>query len=399
MASANPNFRQVPRYGRPNNPMGTGLIIAASVLVAAGIAIYESPQVRQFIEHSRRKIAVALHSLGDEIQPRRSFSHSSNDAETAQQVRRRRMEEIVRRNQNELIRQAQEEGIAVDLDELARIGREGVEVEMMEYDRRSNNRDRGSSFDDLVGSDGMLRDNHPLINLADEDNTARTATATENTTSADGLRRRGQVFSAGSSAQVLFDQERTMKETSAAPHASRESTATIEGESLIDINAEDPPLSLPEELQTESIPSLASSTQAQTQDGSQSFHSFASASVMSISDDMEQSNQHIFSNSMEEEAEVMSTGTMTPTEDGFSTAVSMVGSQADDIAVLSMTNDEDHDARSEAFSEGGFSELGDGDRIGAHTPNSWTDVGSDDGSEYAGAQASNQGLPATHYHI
>ncbi|KAF2817161.1 uncharacterized protein BDZ99DRAFT_456929 [Mytilinidion resinicola] len=397
MASANPNPRRDPRYGRPNNPMGTGLIIAASVLVAAGIAIYESPQVRQFIEHSRRKIAVALHSLGDEIQPpRRSSSQSSNNAETAEQIRRKRMEEIVRRNQNELIRQAQEEGIAVDLDELARIGREGVEVEMMEYDRRSKNRDRGSSFDDLVGSDGMLRDNHPLINLVDEDNTARTATATENAT-AEGLRRRGQIFSADSRAQVLFDQEHATKETSAAPQASRESTATIEGEPLIDMNAEDPPLSLPQEVQTESIPSLSSSTQAQAQDGSQSFHSFASASVMSVSDDMEQSNPHVFSNSMEEEPEVMSTGTLTPTEDGFSTAASMVGSQADDVAVLSMTNDEDHDARSEAFSEGGFSELGDGDRIGARTPNSWTDVGSDDGSEYA--QASNQGLPATHYHI
>jgi len=306
------------------------------------------------------------------------------------------MEEIVRRNQNELIRQAKEEGIAVDLDELAKIGREGIEVEMMEYDRQNRNPGRGSSFDDIVGSDGMLRDNHPLIKLEDQENTARTATATENTTFAEGLRRRGQMFPTDGGAQVLFDQTYTTEDITTPPQ-SRESTATIQGESLIDVHAEDPPFSLPEQIQTASIPSLPSSHEVQAQDGSQSFHSFASTSVMSVSEDLEQSNPHIFSNSIQEEPEVMSTGTLTPTEDGFSTAASMVGSQADDIALLTTMNDDDHDARSEAFSEGGFSELSDGERIGAHTPNSWTDVGSDDGSEYAGAQASNQYYSTYHH--
>lgn len=395
MASTNPNSRQDPRYGRPN-PLGTGLIIAASVLVAAGIAIYESPQVRQFIEHSRRKIAVALHSLGDEIQPRRNSQSSAN--ETPEQTRRKRMEEIVRRNQNELIRQAQAEGIAVDLDELARIGREGVEVEMMEYDRRTKNQGQGGSFDDIVGSDGMLRDNHPLIKLEDQETIARTATATENATATEGLRRRGQ------GGPIIFDQEHLTEEPSSAPLESRESTATLEGEPLIDMNAEDPPLSLPEEhTQTASIHSLPSSydneAQAEVQDGSQSFHSFESTSVMSISDDMQHSNHNIFADTAAEEAEAMSTGTLTPTEDGMSAAVSMVGN-ADDIAVMSLTNDDDHDARSEAFSEGGFSELSEGDRAGAHTPNSWTDVGSDDGeSEYGGPQVASTQYYTTNSHL
>lgn len=111
-----------------------GIIIAASVLVAAGIAIYESPQVRQWVDQSRRKIAVALHSLGDDIQP--------SDHE------QRKREELVRRNRNEFIRRAREEGVAVDLDELARIGTEDV---------RAATR-RGQTFDDLVGSDGRLRE-------------------------------------------------------------------------------------------------------------------------------------------------------------------------------------------------------------------------------------------------
>jgi hypothetical protein len=77
----------------------------------------------------------------------------------------------------------------------------------------------------------------------------------------------------------------------------------------------------------------------------------------------------------------------------------MVGSNADDIGILSMQNDDDHDARSEAFSEGGFTDAGFSEagfsevgenRTGVMTPSSWTDVGSDDESEWGGpAQGGN----------
>jgi hypothetical protein len=75
-------------------------------------------------------------------------------------------------------------------------------------------------------------------------------------------------------------------------------------------------------------------------------------------------------------------GTLTPTEDGASTAASFVGSQAEDIARMSdfhsMADEEerDMDARSEAESEA-FSMVGDG----THTPGSWTDVESEAGDE------------------
>jgi hypothetical protein len=77
------------------------------------------------------------------------------------------------------------------------------------------------------------------------------------------------------------------------------------------------------------------------------------------------------------------------------TGASVAGSNADDIGILSMQNDMDHDARSDIFSEGGFtddfseggfSEYGNGDRTGIMTPNSWTDVGSDSESDFGGAQ-------------
>ena len=47
-----------------------GIIITVSVLVAAGIAAYQSPQVQEWLDQSRQKIAMVLHSLGDDINPR-----------------------------------------------------------------------------------------------------------------------------------------------------------------------------------------------------------------------------------------------------------------------------------------------------------------------------------------
>ncbi|KAK1596329.1 uncharacterized protein LY79DRAFT_544497 [Colletotrichum navitas] len=44
-------------------------VIAVSVAVAAAIAIYESPELRRYADDIRRRIAVALHSLGEGIEP------------------------------------------------------------------------------------------------------------------------------------------------------------------------------------------------------------------------------------------------------------------------------------------------------------------------------------------
>ncbi|PBP17108.1 hypothetical protein BUE80_DR011969 [Diplocarpon rosae] len=47
----------------------SGAIIVVAAAVAAAVAVYESPQARQFAEDVRRKITVALQSLGDETKP------------------------------------------------------------------------------------------------------------------------------------------------------------------------------------------------------------------------------------------------------------------------------------------------------------------------------------------
>ncbi|KAF1976566.1 hypothetical protein BU23DRAFT_551515 [Bimuria novae-zelandiae CBS 107.79] len=381
-ASPSTRTRRAPHRSASNSPFATGLIIAASVIVAAGLAIYESPQFRQWVDQSRRKIAVALHSLGDEIQPRRP-SESSEDFE---ERKRRQRDELIRKNRNDLIRRAREEGIAVDLDELARIGQEDVELAERRQRRATNASQK--SFDDLVGSDGMLKK---------DQSSSAAHMATGNDASSSGLRHRGAAgFAAGSFAaaamanpfsddHVLFDHDAEEAQspqpfTYTEPNT-RESSATVEGEpvspppaaQLIDLTPESVYLlAQPENPQTASIPASEIASNA---DPSQSFYSFTS-------------EDH-----PDDEAEMVSTGTLTPRSDrsGF-TGASVVGSQADDIGVMSMQNDTDHDARSEIFSEGGFTEADFseagfsevGENRGIMTPSSWTDVGSDDESEWGG---------------
>lgn len=62
---------------RSNVPLTVG-VVAATVVVAAAIAIYESPEVRAFALETRRKIAVAFHALGDEIAPNSSSNANQN---------------------------------------------------------------------------------------------------------------------------------------------------------------------------------------------------------------------------------------------------------------------------------------------------------------------------------
>ncbi|KAJ5180697.1 hypothetical protein N7492_003907 [Penicillium capsulatum] len=78
-----------------------GIIVTVSVLVAAGVAAYQSPQVQQWVSNSRRKIAVALHNLGDEIHPRdairEDISMTEEVGEAAEERRRIARAEIMRR--------------------------------------------------------------------------------------------------------------------------------------------------------------------------------------------------------------------------------------------------------------------------------------------------------------
>ncbi|OJD13786.1 hypothetical protein AJ78_05794 [Emergomyces pasteurianus Ep9510] len=87
-------------------PLAKGLVITVTILLAAGLAVYENPQVKQWVRNSRRRIAIALHNLGDEINPQeRSTDHRSTEdismseelGEEAEARRQRAREEILRR--------------------------------------------------------------------------------------------------------------------------------------------------------------------------------------------------------------------------------------------------------------------------------------------------------------
>jgi hypothetical protein len=262
--------------------------------------------------------------------------------------------------------------VAVDLDELARIGNENIE--MAEHRSRA---DRTRSFDTMVGSDGMLKND---------------TTATGNDASNNGLRKRGAAgLAAGTAAAAAmanpFDDETVLfdvgddedapspKEFTYVEPSTRESTATLEAQS--------PPLiDLTSDLTTASAP-VQPETHDEPEQAAQSFYSFTS-SASHTQDPLAQTQ--FFDN---EEVEHMSTGTLTPRSERSHSIVT-ADSGADDIGILSMQNDTDHDARSEIFSEsgftdGGFSEFESDDRTGIMTPNSWTDVGSDDESDWGGA--------------
>ncbi len=115
----------------------SGLLISLTVIFAAGLAVYENPQVRQWVDSSRRKIAIALHSLGDEITPPPASRDRSPDAST------REDESTDAAERRRKVRQ--------DILERARLMEEKRKTKMEENGK-------SKSFDNLVNRDGNLLD-------------------------------------------------------------------------------------------------------------------------------------------------------------------------------------------------------------------------------------------------
>ncbi|EXJ77080.1 hypothetical protein A1O3_10238 [Capronia epimyces CBS 606.96] len=117
-----------------------GIIITVTILVAAGVAAYENPQVRAWIDRTRHKISMGLHTLGDEIHPNSSQRRrpSLNDAS---------MHEDKSESADERRRQA-----------IAEIMERGRIMEERNKRRKTTgpDRTRTSSFDTMVDENGML---------------------------------------------------------------------------------------------------------------------------------------------------------------------------------------------------------------------------------------------------
>ena len=150
-----------------------------------------------------------------------------------------RSEEAIRRIRSALIQRAREDGIAVDLDELERVGREAVE--MAEQEERRQTQARQKSFDELVGGDGRLRAESSITQHA-------TGTGTETTDS--NVRRRGMAgFTAGAAAAsdpfsddalIMFDRDDDDDGDAPTPmpfvdheSGSRVSTAAVKGDDAL----------------------------------------------------------------------------------------------------------------------------------------------------------------------
>ena len=363
--------------------MSSGLIVAASIIVAAGIAFYENEHIRQWIDTYRQKIAMALHSLGDEISP------PSQSPEEDEAARRRRRESIIRRNQLELVRRAREEGVAVDLDELAAVATT-YDAQHAD-DRRSN---PNATFDALVGTDGMLRS--PAAPAA----ASTTATAT---TPDAGLRQRGAgvgAFARGSAAANPFDDDahalfdappislhdndvwstasggtarsRTLSaDAAAAPQSPYKSDGELDADiaeairrSLADgapaaAPAPDPPTSVPASAAASPFASLVLRREMR-----ESATSPALAALLAAAPDVDG----------DEDGAPTPAGTLTPTEEAGSAAASVAGSGAD-VGLLAEVESWEGGSEDGRASEA-FSVVGAGSEGG-----SWTDVESEVGEE------------------
>lgn len=115
-----------------------GVIIAASVLVAAGIAVYESPEFREWIERSSQKVAIAFRSIGDDIHGRRRRQQRQHDSS---------MHEASDDKAEERRKQAREEIL-----EKGRRMQEGRKRR-----RPTGESNRTPSFDSMVDEEGRLR--------------------------------------------------------------------------------------------------------------------------------------------------------------------------------------------------------------------------------------------------
>jgi hypothetical protein len=130
-----------------NVALGTGAIIVVTVVAAAAIAVYESPEIRQFAEQCRRRIAIALHSLGDEIHPRRESE--------SRQPRFNRPEDA-----QGFVQSSAEPGVDADEDSKRRQREElmywnSIRLEKLAKDKQKaeTSQAKGRTFDDFLHED------------------------------------------------------------------------------------------------------------------------------------------------------------------------------------------------------------------------------------------------------
>ncbi|KAM4060414.1 hypothetical protein HRG_002020 [Hirsutella rhossiliensis] len=169
--------------------LASGAAVAVSVAVATAVAIYESPELRRYADDVRRRIAIALHSIGDGIEPphREPRFNRPEDADgfmlsrgaqpgvdADDETRRRQREELLYWNSLRL--RAKDEDKSQDEAPLAAAATAAAHVQ------RPSAVSRGPSFDDFLRQDGDAEDGTYVFNSG----------ADARHTPAAGLRHRGE---------------------------------------------------------------------------------------------------------------------------------------------------------------------------------------------------------------
>lgn len=182
-----------------------------TVIFAAGLAVYENPQVRKWVDNSRRKIAIALHSLGDEITPPTPSGERPPDASTREDAS---TDAVERRRK-----------VRMELLERARLLEEKRKLQREESAKVQ-------TFDDLVNKDGTL--------LSEKD--AAVTTAAELGTSEPNLRKRHPdsegtvIVSTGETSESTLrkqnpEPERPLVDIASANQVNEESIVEVERDS------------------------------------------------------------------------------------------------------------------------------------------------------------------------
>ncbi|KAK3391056.1 hypothetical protein B0H63DRAFT_467163 [Podospora didyma] len=129
-------------------------IIVVSVAVAAAIAIYESPEVRRAADDIRRRIAIALHSLGDNVDPNRRDPLFNRPEDADGFYASRRQEPEVDGDEESRKRQREElmywNSRRLEMQEKARSERPSPPI-------------RGSTFDDFLHEDKNATERGTLV--------------------------------------------------------------------------------------------------------------------------------------------------------------------------------------------------------------------------------------------
>lgn len=188
-----------------------GIIVSISLLLAAGLAVYEhNPQIKHWVDESRRKIAFALHNLGDDLDPpssqrgnafRDASTHEDDSAEAVERRHKARQDILER-------------------------GR------MMEERRRSQQArsTKSKSFDDLVDEGGNLK----------TDVMQATSTAAETHVEQPGLRNRTHEAQAAALGTMLanpFTDEAHLEDCTAAAAPDRTTTQHSRSSSIATLPA------------------------------------------------------------------------------------------------------------------------------------------------------------------